>query len=195
MGVANLARDKLELLKQNGEIVRDIKGAVTPEQITIFRADVVIEIGDTIKRFMSNGATEEFQVINPQFYESFHGIPANYQIKVKKLGLVEPKSTANTNNYYLQGNNSRVNNNSTDNSNNVVINIDACEALQNLRAEIEREVLNENEKKESLEVVDVIQEQLASGKPSKKIIKTLLDTLPSLGNIASIASLIFSLVA
>lgn len=51
------------------------------------------------------------------------------------------------------------------------------------------------EKKDALEVVDAIQGQFESSKPSKAVIKTLISSLPHVGSIASIGSFLISAVS
>ena len=57
--------------------------------IYLMQSDVLIEPRDIIQRIMSNGGRETFKVIDPGFHESFHNIPAHYQMKVQKLGIPE----------------------------------------------------------------------------------------------------------
>lgn len=79
--------DTVQILKQNGGIISDIKSSVQKDKIFIQRSDILIETGDLIQRSMSNGAEETYKVIDPCFHEKFHSIPAGYQMDVIKLGL------------------------------------------------------------------------------------------------------------
>ena len=83
--------DDVSVIKNNGETIRDIKASVQSKVIFIDRSDILIEPDDLIQRKMSNGGIETYQVIDPVFYEKFHGIAAHYQIKHRKLGLPEAK--------------------------------------------------------------------------------------------------------
>jgi len=83
--------DDVSVIKNNGETIGNIKAIVQSKVIFIDRSDILIEPDDLIQRKMSNGGIETYQVIDPVFYEKFHGIAAHYQIKHRKLGLPEAK--------------------------------------------------------------------------------------------------------
>ena len=181
-----LLTDTVEILKRSGETIPGIKAAVTGNGILIQRSDVLMESGDLIRRSMSNGADETFEVIDPGFHERFHGIPAGYQMKVKKLGMPEANAAVRSITVNVSGANARINANSVDNSiNSYVSNPDVAEHLTALREEVERLGLEE-----SLEIVGAIEGQFESGNPSKPVVKTLINSLPAAGSIASIGSLI-----
>lgn len=98
--------------------------------------------------------------------------------------------------YNISGPNARVNNNSTDNSTNVInINQDIAEHLSMLRQEIEKVTQTSEEKKDAHQIVDAIQGQFESGKPSKAVIKTLISSLPHAGSIASIGSFLITAIS
>ena len=192
---SSLMRDTVSILKTTGEQIENIKASVQRQKTFIQRSDIQIETGDLIQRTMSNGATETYEVIDPGFHEGLGGIPAGYQIVHKNLGLPEAEKAIQSITYNLNGNNSRVNNNSTDNSTNVVnINNDVAEHISMLRDEIKHLIESVSEQNEALEIVDAIEEQFESDKPSKAVLKTLLGALPSAGNIASIGSFLLSCV-
>ena len=191
----NLLTDTVSVLKQNGEIVENIKASVQKDKIFIQRSDILIDSGDLIQRTMSNGAEETYKVIDPGFHEKFHSIPAGYQMDVRKLGLPEAKSAVQHITYNISGTNNRVNQSSTDNSVNIVnLNSDAQEHIAALREEIKRLNLPDEEAIASYEVIDAVESQMTSEKPSKAVVKTLLDALPNAGSIASIGSFIVSLL-
>lgn len=195
MSFSSLMRDTVSILKTTGEQIENIKASVQRKKTFIQRSDILIETGDLIQRTMSNGATETYEVIDPGFHEGLGGIPAGYQIVHKNLGLPEAEKAIQSITYNLNGNNSRVNNNSTDNSTNVVnINNDVAEHISMLRDEIKRLIESVSEQNEALEMVDAIEGQLQSDKPSKPVLKTLLGALPSGGSIASIGSFLLSCV-
>lgn len=190
----DLMRDKVTVLKQNGEKYEDIKASVDSDIIYINRSDILIETGDLIQRIMSNRGIETYKVIDPGFHEgSGIGIPAGYQITHKNLGLPEAEKAVQHITYNLSGANSRVNNNSVDNSTNIINeNPAVTEHIELLRAEINQLVDCKQEKQNALDAVDAIEGQFASERPSKAVINTLLSTLPHLGNIASIGSFLAS---
>jgi hypothetical protein len=110
-------------------------------------------------------------------------------MRVKKLGLPEAQAAIQHITYNITGDNARVNNNSVDNSRNIVINSAALEKVAELRHAIESSVPQEH-KKDTLEVVDVIESQFKGGTPSKPVISALLAGLPQVANVATIISAI-----
>lgn len=192
MTFSDMLNDNVTLLKKNGDRVEGIKASVQAKKIFINRSDILIETGDLIQRNMSNGGEETYEVIDPGFHESFHGIEAHYQMTHRKLGLPEAKAAVQSITYHISGPNARVNNHSTDNSVNTVnINPDIAEHISMLRQEVKR-LLPDQEQKPALEVVDAIEGQFESSAPSKAVVKTLLGALPSAGSIASIGSFLLS---
>lgn len=186
-------RDKVTVLKQNGGKYEDIQASVQSKKTVIQRSDILIETGDLIQRKMSNGGIETYEVIDPGFHEGGSVIPAGYYIKHKNLGLPEAEKAVQSITYNLNGPNSRVNNHSTDNSTNVVNeNSAVAEHIELLRSEINRLVQSTQEKQDALEVVDTIEEQFSSSKPSKAVVNTLISSLPHAGSIASIGSFLVS---
>ncbi|MDH3974611.1 MAG: nucleotide-binding protein [Deltaproteobacteria bacterium] len=88
-----MTNDTICILKQNGDIVENVKASVQKNKIFIFRSDVLIEIGDHVRRKMSNGSEETFRVIDPGFYEKVGNIDAHYQMDVQNVGINEVKNT------------------------------------------------------------------------------------------------------
>ena len=196
MSISDLMTDTVKVLKKNGEVIEQVMASVQKNKIFIGRADVLIESGDLIQQSMSNGAEETYKVIDPGFHEKFHSIPAGYQMDVKKLGLPEAKSAVQHRTYNISGTNNRVNQNSVDNSLNNSINI-SSELSTNilvLRKEIKNIGLSETEQMTSNEIIDTVEAEFKKEKPSKTVVEALLNALPKAGNIASIGSLIVSLL-
>ncbi|WOA51382.1 hypothetical protein [Dickeya solani] len=193
MPLSSLLKDTVSLLKKNGERVDNIKASVQSKKIFINRSDILIETGDLIQRRMSNGGEETYEVIDPGFHERHGSIAAGYQMTHKKLGLPESDKAVQNVTYNINGANSRVNNNSIDNSINIAnFNSEVAEHIAMLRSEIEQKIKKPDEKKEALEILDAIEGQFSSDKPSKVIVKSLLTSLPTIGNIATIGSFLLS---
>ena len=193
MPFSNLLKDNVSLLKKNGDVLDGIKANVQAKKIFINRSDILIETGDLIQRKMSNGGEETYEVIDPGFHEGIGGIKAYYQITHRKLGLPEAKQAVKTITYNISGTNARINNNSIDNSTNVVnINSDVAEHLSMLRQEIQQIVDSSEVRKDALEIVDAIESQFDSASPSKAVVNTLIKSLPNIGSIAAIGSFLLS---
>jgi len=193
MSFSNLLKDTVSLLKKNGERKDGIKASVQKKKVFIEGSSILIETGDLIQKKMSNGGEETYEVIDPGFYERHGGIKAHYQIDVRKLGLPEAKQAVQSITYNITGSNARINQNSIDNSVNVVnINPEVAEHISELRAEIDKLKISDIEKQSAKEIVNTVESQFGSGKPSKPAVAALLKALPTAANIASIASLILS---
>lgn len=191
----DLLTDTVSLIKHDGTTVEGIKASVQTNKIFIQGKKPLIESGDLIQRKMSNGAEETFEVIDPGFHEDFHSIPARYQMRVRKLGIPEAKSAIQSITYNVTGHNTRINQNSIDQSVNVVQPPpDVTDNLEALRAEIQRLIQDPSKRQEATEVVDAIEEQFNSGAPKKSVVQALVRGLPSAGSIASIGSFLVSLL-
>ncbi|MCX9560548.1 hypothetical protein IG557_17020 [Vibrio cholerae] len=196
MPFSDMMKDKIQVLKSDGTTSLEMNASVQSKGIYLMRSDFLIEPHDLIQRVMSNGGTETFKVIDPGFHEGMGAdIPAHYQMKVQKLGLPEAEKAVQSITYNISGANARVNNNSTDNSTNVVnINNDLQEALSALKSEVERLNISDSEREEAYEVVEAIDAQCQNEKPSKVVVNTLVKSLPTAASISSIGSLIVSLL-
>ena len=193
MACESFLTDTVTLIKQDGKIVEGIKASVQSKKIFIFDNQPLIESGDLIQRKMSNGAEETYKVIDPGFHEKAHGIPAHYQMNVHKFGVPEAKSASKSITYNVTGNNARINQNSVDQSVNVVhLSSDVAEKLNALRQEINEFIKDESRRSEALEIVDTIEDQFKSGSPKQAVVSALIKSLPSAGNIASIGSFLLS---
>lgn len=85
MALSSMLKDTLTIHKTNGETLENVKGSVQKNKIFIQRSDVLIESKDRIKRSMSNGGIEEYEVIEPGFHEGLGSIKAGYQMTVKRV--------------------------------------------------------------------------------------------------------------
>lgn len=179
--------DAISIQKLNGEKIDGLKASVQHNQVHLDRSDVLVEVGDLIERRMSNGATETYEVIDPVFYEAFHGIPAHYQIQTKKLGVPEARARVERITYNISGHNARINNGSIDNSTNTVtLSSDQQDYIEALRQVIAK--LDAPQRAEAADIVDAVEANLTSKKPSKTVIATLLAALPALASISTIAA-------
>lgn len=196
MPFADLMNDTIDLLKSDGTKKTRLKASVQKSKVFMDANGVLVEPQDLIIRRMSNGAEETYRVIDPGFHEDFHGIKAHYQMEVHKLGLPEAKSAVQNITYNITGNNARVNQNSIDNSTNVVqIDARAIQYVEALRKEIDGSSLSASEKAEANEVIDELDSSFHSGNPKKSVVTALLKALPHVENVASIVSALAGLVS
>lgn len=91
--------------------------------------------------------------------------------------------------YHINGNNARVNHQSVDNSvNSVTINSTVMNCIRELREEVQRAPLSEEQRASAVEVVDEVESQIASGKPKRAILAPLLASLPAMESITTISN-------
>ncbi len=113
-------------------------------------------------------------------------------MSVRKLGLPEAKQRVESITYNITGHNARINNHSVDQSTNAVnIGTDLREYVEGLRQVIQS-LTDAQQKQDALEIVDAVEGQLASPKPSKAVVSSLLKALPHLASITTLASAIIS---
>ncbi|MBS1207983.1 MAG: hypothetical protein H6R19_381 [Proteobacteria bacterium] len=91
--------------------------------------------------------------------------------------------------YHINGNNARVNHQSIDNSiNSVTINSTVMNYVRELRDEIQRAPLSEDQRGSAMDLVDEVEEQIVSGKPKRAILAALVASLPAIDSITSISN-------
>jgi len=189
------ATDTVTLMKQDGAEIPDIKAIVQPKEIITPRGDLLIEPGDLVRRKMSNGGEETYKVIDPRFFEKTIRFSAFYQMTVHKLGIPEAKAAIKEITINVTGDYARVNQNSVDQSTNVVqVGPDVSDIIERVRHEIRQAIEEEFERRDAFEVVDAIEQEFKSGSPKRSVVKALIQRLPTVGSIASIAASLLSVL-
>ena len=87
MALERLLTDTVTLIKQDGTTVEGMKASVQSRKIIVLGHEPLVESGDHVRRKMSNGGEETYEVVDPGFNEGLGGIPARYQMEVRKLGF------------------------------------------------------------------------------------------------------------
>lgn len=183
--------DKIFIIKKDGTKSKELKASVQSNKIHLDDTSILIEPDDIVERIMSNGGIEQYQVIDPCFFEAFHGIGAHYQMKVRKMGLPQKQYTSQT--VYNIGDNAKIYNQSVDMSINIHNqNAEIVKILDELKSEIEK-ISNELERQEALEIYDEIREQCVSEKPKRTVLNVLINSLPPIDNVVSIANSLMSI--
>lgn len=122
-----ISQGRLKLL--NSEVVRvekadgrsfdDVEAGVHKDKLFFNDPELPLEVGDVVKRKLPSGIVEEFEIVDPNFRQGLHSIPAHYQSVVRRRQSLPPHHVNTqqvTNTYYLHGDNSRVNIQSEDRS-------------------------------------------------------------------------------
>ncbi|OAB32705.1 hypothetical protein PMSD_17195 [Paenibacillus macquariensis subsp. defensor] len=84
-----IMRDTVTLIKANGEKFENIRAGVQRDKIFIEDVKLPIEEGDKIIRLLSNGLSESYLILDRGFYDRTLGMPAHYQMKVKKESAID----------------------------------------------------------------------------------------------------------
>ncbi|MBA1139497.1 hypothetical protein [Mesorhizobium neociceri] len=152
----NVPKSEITIIGKDGD-VRHTTKAIMGDPIVIPDQSVSIFAGDEIRRLIPSGAEETFEVLDPIFYQSHGRIPAHYQVKIRRKGML-PQGTGGNYTIHVTGSNSRVNVNSSDNSHNVVVD---HSVFGNVRTAIESGVSNEADRTALLALVSTM--EAASG--------------------------------
>jgi hypothetical protein len=156
--LGNFPTERIKLIKYNGDIIDDIEALVQPKLIVIEDISVIIEEGDIFERTLSNGAKENYEVLDRGFYKGTRNIPDHYQVSVRKTTAISRSKQIT---YNISNESGKININSTDNSLNVNITLskeeealfdtlktlantlnngdDICELVDNMRENVGRD--------------------------------------------------------
>lgn len=196
MSFDKLMNDRITVVKRDGGArFEGIKAAVQSEEISILQSEPLIEPNDLILRSMSNGGEETFVVLDPGFHEGLGPIPAGYRARVRKMGLPEAQSAVHSITYNVTGSNARINNNSVDNSTNLVHDGsgEVDRLLKELRNAMNAAPLSPADRGDALEIIDGIESQFASEKPKRSVVRAMLNALPDVATVATTIGTLISL--
>jgi hypothetical protein len=148
MSFQDFVTDHVSLIKADGRRWDSIKASVQTHKIFIEDGRLPIEEDDIIERSLPNGLAERYVILDRGFHNTWQGIPAHYQIAVRKETAISRGNSPSTV-YNVTGPNARLNIGSVDSSTNVV-NVAPTELLTQLQRTIEARVEAEQERNELL---------------------------------------------
>ena len=122
MPLTGFPRAEITIVGADGTEKGKVRATLTSDLAVVDDTRLQIEINDEVRRRLPNGAEEAFIVLEPTFYDAFHGIRAHYQLKLRRKGANEQRITAS--HVTVSGANARVNISSQDYSTNTSINSD-----------------------------------------------------------------------
>ena len=161
-----LTNDSLILRKTDGT-VRKFQGRITSGKLTTFDSTLPCVEGDTVEHDLPNGQVDRFEILDTGFHP---GLPPeigpHFQMKLRKVTHLTPSSApANsvTNIYNVHGPNARFNNQSVDQSHNVV-GVGEDELFQKLKDAIQAASTDAPQREQLLMAVDEMSAH--AGKPS-----------------------------
>lgn len=116
-----LANDTIRILSKDGQYVSSyIEAIVNPGAICVFDMSIKVDEGDYIERNLPGGKTEKYQIHEVKYTSKFMTIPATYEFIVRNINAIPLPASSTNNVYHLHGPNSRVYNQSNDQSLNIV---------------------------------------------------------------------------
>ncbi|MBS1303429.1 hypothetical protein [Loktanella sp. SALINAS62] len=134
--VKDLIDSLVTLVKPDGTVIENIPAHVQSKLIIITDETIPIEIGDHLLRKLNNGLSDDFIVENYSHYDhKIMGMDSHAQIKVRRSGSPTNQATiihniTNTNNNInntQHGDHSKINVQSTDNSQNKITTISSTQ--------------------------------------------------------------------
>jgi len=160
------AKSKVEVHRMFDDMMTDtltlhghtFQGLVTSGKITTFESSLKVEEGDIIERAIENGRTEQYEVTDTGFVSSKLGIQAHYQMKVRKvtgrIATMQASAPAPvTHIYNVHGPNARINNQSVDQSQNVV-GVNEAELFEKLKEAIRASVAETTQQQQLLHAIE-----------------------------------------
>ena len=191
-----MMNDEIRVVKKDGTRSEVLKAFVTSDKIISFRADVVVEAGDTIERYLSNGAIEKYVVIKPCLYEKQGSFDAHYQMRVRDLTTSEDKKSPSSVTYNVQGDHNRIVSDSTDQSINLDIrNSKELQLIEELKKLVSSSDLSDKEKEEATPLVKELEDQVHTRLNNKTRISASLEKLKKYAPLAPLASSLINLIS
>lgn len=89
MILPGMAKDNVTLIKADGGRIEGLKAVVSMRRIVTFHTDIAMEPKDMMIRELSDGGKEAYLFLDLMLNEDKDGIPANYQITVRKVAVPE----------------------------------------------------------------------------------------------------------
>jgi len=120
MSFGSLMRDKVTLIKKDGNRFENIRASVQSNKIFTDDPAIQIEDGDVFERTLPNGIVERYDILDAGYRQGPGGIKPHYQSVVRKQTRIDPLVQPSQIVYNLIGPNARVNIQSVDSSANLV---------------------------------------------------------------------------
>ena len=120
MSFDSLMRDKVTLVKKDGNRFENIRASVQRDKIFTNDPAIPIEEGDVFERTLPNGIVERYDILDAGFMQGPEATRPHYQSVVRKQTKIDPLAQPSQIIYNLIGPNARVNIQSIDSSANLV---------------------------------------------------------------------------
>jgi hypothetical protein len=111
---SDLMNDVVALVKPEGSRFDGIQANIQSSRIMVTDISIPFEEGDSIERERPGDFIDRYTVLDTGYEAEFHGMPARFNLKVRKDTAIPRIPPAATHTYNLNGPHARVNNNSID---------------------------------------------------------------------------------
>ena len=139
MSFDSLMRDKVTLIKKDGNRFENIRAFVQSDKIFTDDPAIPIEDGDVFERTLLNGIVERYTILDAGYRQGTGGIKSHYQSVVRKQTKIDLSTQPSPFVYNLTGPNVRMNIQSIDSSTNLV-EVEPTELFGRIRAAIDQSV-------------------------------------------------------
>ena len=161
---ATLMNDVATLIKADGTRYDNIKAAVQPKLIFTDDVKLPIDEGDQFERLLPNGMVELYEILDPGFVSGMSGMPAHFQLKVRRRSKSSPALRGPMQVVYnVTGDNARINIGATDASTNIV-NVEESTLFVKLRQAVEQTVDDDGARRQILVAVAALESE--AGRPT-----------------------------
>ena len=163
--------DKVTIIKSNGNIISEVPAFVQTNKIFINDGTLPLEENDIIERKIARGLIERYRVLDKGYFSYPN---PHYQVKISKESALSPQKTKSTTIIHQHGDNSRVNIQSTDVSNNEVTNMDLSK-FEEIKQVLNEQIFDDEDRKKCLKSLDELTESVGDisyGEKYKKFIDT-----------------------
>lgn len=190
MSFEKIMNENVVIFDENDNKVAEAKASVQKDNIYIKnKSDVIIREGFFIERKLPSKEIEKYRVIDYQFIEKIHSIPAIYKIDVEKNGRKKITNTiTEAPKIIITGGVNQI----ATNTHNTTMHMNYINNISKLKDIISNSALTLEEKKEANEIIDSVEVELNSNNYKKSVVKALLNSLPKIDNVASIINSLLS---
>ena len=143
-------KSTFEIVGPQGESRGTTQAIHTRDQIIVLDTHLIIQTGDEMRRALPNGTDETFEVTDPHYQEETFGIPAHFQVEVRRKGVF-PHNAGGHFNISVSGANARVNIGSTDHSTNSVHD---SSVFADLRSAITNNVTDDEQQRQLMAAIE-----------------------------------------
>jgi hypothetical protein len=97
-----LCNETIHIHHKEGQVTGPLKASYGNGDFLVFDESLDVSEGDVIDRPLPNGKAERYDVVDVEYQQKFHGIPASVRMKVSKQGKKVPFNSEKVTNVFIQ---------------------------------------------------------------------------------------------